>query len=79
MSLLCITPLELHDYNLPSKLVGLYKVQASIDVVVIQASCLGFIIFQSTCTSVILALMSQLVKPLVLSLMLSLVNLLSYP
>jgi hypothetical protein len=28
------TPLELHDYNLPSKLVGLFKVQAFVDVVV---------------------------------------------
>jgi hypothetical protein len=28
------TLLELHDYDLPSKLVGLSKIQASIDVVV---------------------------------------------
>lgn len=49
-----ITPLELHDYDLPSIFVGLSKVQAFVDVVVGQPSCLGFTIFQSTCPSVII-------------------------
>jgi hypothetical protein len=44
--------LELRDYDLPSKLVGLSKIQAFVDVVVGQPSCLGFIVFQSTCPTV---------------------------
>ncbi len=47
-----ITPLELYDYDLPSKLVDLSKVQAFVDVAVDQSSCLGFIIFQSTCPTI---------------------------
>jgi hypothetical protein len=43
--------LELHNYDLLAKLVGLSLVQASIDVVG-QPSCLYFIIFQSTCPNV---------------------------
>jgi len=44
------TPMELHDYGLPSKPIGLFfKVQAFVDVTINQPSSRSFIIFQSTC------------------------------
>jgi hypothetical protein len=42
--------MELHDYDLPSKPIGLFfKVQAFVDVTINQPSSRSFIIFQFTC------------------------------
>lgn len=45
--------LELHDYGLPFEPIDLSEVQASIDVVIDQPSCLSYIVFQPIYLTVI--------------------------